>query len=160
MDSAGTDAGALTVRGGPAFDTVTRCDTVVVQLPETTTAEYVVLEVGETVIDIDVAPVDHATLEMPEPTTVSVAVPVPHRADGPLISTLGAGVTVTGVGAEVAVHRDGRVRRRGRGAVTAPERGGRCVGGQLEGTGSAAVELDRCVGEGAAQGRGPPRRTG
>lgn len=92
------------LRGGPAFDTVMVCETVVVQLPVTTTAEYVVVEVGETVMDVDVAPVDHVTLEMPEPSTVSVADPLPHSDDGPLIRTMGGDVTVTGAGADVDVH--------------------------------------------------------
>lgn len=104
VDSAGTDTGALMLSGGPAFDTVIVCETVVVQLPVTTTAEYVVVDVGATVIEVDVAPVDHVTLEMPEPSTLSVAVPAPHMDDGPLIRTIGGDVTVTGVGADVAVH--------------------------------------------------------
>ena len=63
-----------------------------------------VVEVGATVIDVDVAPVDHVTLEMPGPSTVSVADPVPHSDDGPLIRTMGGEVTVIGVGADVDVH--------------------------------------------------------
>ena len=57
---------------------------------------------GETVIDAVVAPVDHE-YDVP-PLAVSVIVPPGQLEVGPVIAALGTGLTVTTVGAEVAVQ--------------------------------------------------------
>jgi hypothetical protein len=68
-----------------------------------TVTEYVFVAPAETgtVIDGVVAPVDQRYVEMFVPLAVSVTLPPVHELVGPLIETVGAGFTVTVVGADV-----------------------------------------------------------
>src|SRR5690348_6000107 len=92
-----------TVRGD---DGVIVCEAEAVQPAELVTVTvYVAVEPGatETVIDGVVCPPgDQRYVEMFEPLAVSVTLPPAHEVLGPLIETVGAGLTVTVVGAEVA----------------------------------------------------------
>ena len=83
--------------------TVTVCEEVAEQpLASVTVTEYEVVAAGETVIDCVVAPVDQ--LNDTPPLAVSVALPPAQMEDGPLIAAVGGGLTVTTVGADVALQ--------------------------------------------------------
>ena len=63
---------------------------------------YVVVDAGDTVIDCVVAPVDHEN-DVP-PFAVSVTLVPAHVDVGPVIVAVGAGLTVTTVGDDVALQ--------------------------------------------------------
>ena len=105
VEFATTDAGALTMTGTPELG-VTVLVAVAVQVPPPlTVTEYVVVDDGETVIDVVVAPVDQRYDEMPDPVAVSV-IGEPQLDDGPVIVTVGDGEIVTATGEDVAEHPD------------------------------------------------------